>query len=556
MFNSSFEFITNLQYQVKSLTARVKAFESGEKFVSMRSDFMSQISAKDREIRNLKLDIADANCRIVTVRENWMQVFDDIEIEHAKKIQLKDREIEALRKKLLETEGKLATIQESLRWKGKELYETLVELEEEKGRNQKLKAQINRDYENSSIPSSMKPNRKKISNNREKTGRKPGGQPGHKGHGRKRLTPTNMFHIPAPEEYANNPEYRPTGRMITKQVVNLRVNVIVDEYSTPEFRNVQTGQRVHAHFPDSVVNDVNYGGSIKAFSFLLNNRYCVSTDKVREFLSELTDGELQISNGMINGLCKVFSGKTEAEQKAMFSDLILTPVMNTDFTSARLNGNNVQVIVCATPEKTMYFAREHKGHEGTKGTPVEDYQGILVHDHDLTFYSYGGGHQECLTHSLRYLKDIMVNEPDLTWHKQMRELIQEIIHHRNSMDSDTVNNAEKVNEYKARYKKILAIAQEEYEYNPPGKYYKDGYNLYKRLDKYMDNHLLFLDDIRVPTNNNLSERLLRIFKRKQKQAMTFRSFDSLSYLCNSMGIIESFRSLGKNIYKTITSIFN
>ena len=41
------------------------------------------------------------------------------------------------------------------------------------------KAQINRDYENSSIPSSKAVRRKKITNNREKTGRRPGGQPGH-----------------------------------------------------------------------------------------------------------------------------------------------------------------------------------------------------------------------------------------------------------------------------------------------------------------------------------------------------------------------------------------
>ena len=38
---------------------------------------------------------------------------------------------------------------------------------------QKLTAQINRNYENSSIPSSKSIARKKISNSREKTGRKP-----------------------------------------------------------------------------------------------------------------------------------------------------------------------------------------------------------------------------------------------------------------------------------------------------------------------------------------------------------------------------------------------
>ena len=39
-------------------------------------------------------------------------------------------------------------------------YETAAELEEEQGKNLKLHAQINRDYENSSIPSSNHPTEK------------------------------------------------------------------------------------------------------------------------------------------------------------------------------------------------------------------------------------------------------------------------------------------------------------------------------------------------------------------------------------------------------------
>ena len=75
-------------------------------------------------------------------------------------------------------------------------YETAAELEEERGKNVKLRAQINRDYENSSIPSSKSIKRKKIANSREKTGRKPGGQPGHPGH-RKKKTGTHTAGHPS-----------------------------------------------------------------------------------------------------------------------------------------------------------------------------------------------------------------------------------------------------------------------------------------------------------------------------------------------------------------------
>jgi len=553
--NLNFEFIANLQYKVKNLSARVRAFESGDKYITMKSEFKTQLSGKDQEIRRLKIEVADAHCETVTARKNWIQVFDDLENEHVNELQIRDREIEALKTKLQKTEDILAETMDKLREKIKEQYQSLTELEEEKGKNLKLKAQINRDYENSSIPSSRLVNRKKIPNSREKTGRKPGGQPGHKGHGRRKLSPTNKIHIPAPKEYEGNPNYRLTGRTITKQVINLSINVAVDEYDTPEFRDVITGQRVHADFPDGAVNDVNYGGSVKAFAFLLNSRCCVSIDKVREFLSGLTNGELQISKGMISGLCKAFSQRTEAEQRKAFADILLSPVMNTDFTNARLNGKNVQIAICATPDIALYFAREYKGHAGVKGTPVEEYQGILVHDHDKTFYNYGDHHQECMAHPIRYLKDSMINEPDLKWNTQMRGLIQEMIHHRNSLSPDAVPDSESVKEYERRYAEILALAKEEYEYEPPSVYYKDGYNLYKRLDKYMVNHLLFLHDMRIPTSNNLAERLLRVFKRKQKQVMAFRSFDSIDYLCNCMGMIELLRSQGQNLYSSAASVF-
>ena len=38
------------------------------------------------------------------------------------------------------------------------------------------------------------------------------------------------------------------------------------------------------------MDEVNYGGSVKAFLFLLNSDCCTSIDKSRKFLSDLTDG--------------------------------------------------------------------------------------------------------------------------------------------------------------------------------------------------------------------------------------------------------------------------
>ena len=74
------------------------------------------------------------------------------------------------------------------------LKERVGELEGELARKdaliERLNARLSRGPENSSLPPSSEPNRKRIPNSRVKTGRKPGGQPRHPGHGR---------HMPEPD---------------------------------------------------------------------------------------------------------------------------------------------------------------------------------------------------------------------------------------------------------------------------------------------------------------------------------------------------------------------
>jgi Transposase IS66 family len=331
----------------------------------------------------------------------------------------------------------------------------------------------------------------------------------------------------------------------------------VIEFYTEEYRNAKTGQRVHAPFPEGYQDEVNYDGSVKAFAFLLGNECNVSHDKVRLFLSELTGAELEISKGMINGLCAEFSAKTEAEQKEIYNTLLSSPVMNIDFTNANVNGKSAQVLICAAPDTAaaLFIAREKKGHEGIKDTPVEVYQGILVHDHDRTFYAYGLNHQECMQHNSRYLKGSEENEPELIWNQEMHPLVREMLHYRNGLGDDEALDAQKVGEFEERYDRILKKAEEEYEASPPSDYYREGYNLYMRLVKYKQNELLFLHDKRVPSNNSLCERLARVYKRKQKQVMVMRSFENLKSLCNSMSVIYLLRNTEDNLYQKASSIF-
>lgn len=325
--------------------------------------------------------------------------------------------------------------------------------------------QMHRDYENSSLPSSAKPNHKKIKNSRKPTARTPGAQPRHPGHKRPHLEPTAFQSIPVPDSILNHPDYYLTGKIITKQLVYISVSTHVTEYSTREYRNRLTGSRGHVPFPAGMVNDTNYGEN-----------------------------------------------------------------------------------------EMLYFFREHKGHEGLKGTPVEQYQQTLVHDHDKTYYNYGADHQECLAHVLRYLQDSIDNDPHLSWNSQMKEFLSSMIHE--TKENRTGLSDTLIESYYGRYDAILKLRHSEYQNSPPSKYYRNGFNLLKRITAYRNNHPLFLTHPESDYTDNLSERALRKYKRKQKQAVSFRCNSSVEFLCNAMSTIETRRLQGFNIYNTVLEVFS
>lgn len=553
-----FETVTTLQYRNRALSKQVEDFKSGEKYMQMEAEYKKLLRFHHQEMKRMENELSKAHSETVTVRRYWGEVMDDLDKEHQALVRRLMAQIERLKKQNQELARQRDAAQDKLRERTQQYYAIAVELEDERGKNKKLTAQVNRDFENSSIPSSMqKPGRKRIPNSREKTGRKPGGQPGHKGHCRKKHAAAQTYEIPAPAEYADSPDYYETGRMIRKQKVCIRLKTEVIEYITKEYRNRKTGARVHAPFPEGYVNEVNYDGTVKALAFLLGNECSVSHQKIRKLLSELTDGEIEISDGLVNGLSEEFSAKTEWEKKEILKKLMTSPVMNADFTNASVNGESAQVLVLASPSENvaLYIGREKKGHEGVRGTPLESYMGTVVHDHDLTFYSYGSGHQECIQHDIRYLTGSLQNEPELTWNGQMLDLFRKMLHYRNGLSEEEALSPAVVSGFEAEYDRILEKAEEEYENEPPGDYYREGYNLYVRLRKYKENELLFLHDKRVPASNSLCERLARVYKRKQKQAVTLRSQENLCYICDGLSVVYLLRANEENVYQKISEIY-
>ena len=555
MNDQQYFLTTSLSYQLRAARQELSSFRKGEAYVKLRRDYESIIRDLNLTIKKLRQERDDFSFSRREITRQWMDVLEDVQKEHEKEVAKLKKAITELVDIVASLKNRNAELDEKRKKALNDYYKTATKLEDAQGLIVKLMAQVNHNYENSSMPSSKCINRKKITNNREKTGKKPGAQAGHPHHPRKSMEPDQVVEIPVEEKLKDPSRYVPTGNIISKQVIGITVVPVVTEYRAAEFYDKKKGRNVHSAFPGQVTDDVNYDGSIKAFLFLLNSRCNVSLEKTARFVSDITDGALSPSVGMINGLCREFSLKSRQEQDDLFKALLDAPVMHVDGTVARVNGNNNNVVVCSNGAATMYFARENKGHAGIKDTPVETFGGILIHDHEACFYNYGSDHQECMVHIERHLRDSIENEKNLTWNGQMLTLIQEMIHENNIAPAEGIAD-EKIGEFEARYDAIVQTAAKEYEDDPPSDYYRDGYNLYLRMTPYKHNHLLFLSNPLVDPDNNLCERKARILKGKINQAISLRSFEHLIYFCECLSVLDHFATDNRdNLYQSVKEVF-
>ena len=539
------EYYTALEYKYKAQQRRIADFESGaeyQKLKKVKDDLLAELNQTSRTFKEI---IRKLEKELENISGKWLEVVGDVEKE-------KDKEILVLKKKLQEKEEELQKekeenkrLKEQLKAGRKEITEVRSELMDKQEKIEKLDAQLHQNFKNSSVPSSASNFRGVVTNNREKSGKKAGGQPGHKGHARKHYEADNSVFIPAPEEITSNPDwYEQTGETgeIHKQKVTLNISVQVTDYWSKVYRNRKTGARYHAPFPDGLTLDVTYDDGIRAVIFLLKNHANVSEGKISELFNMLTKGKLKISTGMINGINKEFSKKSESEQKEIFEKLMKAPVMHTDMTNVRKNGKLKNIIVCTDKENVYYAFRNTKGDAAVQGTPLEFFAGTVIHDHDKTFYHYGISHQECNEHNKRYLKGAAEIETELTWHMKMRELLIEM--NKTRENQKRILGEEQVMDFERRYDGILDLADKEYNDNPPSQYNRKGFNLKKKLRVYREPTLGFLRNPTLDFTNNEAERTLRKIKRHMVNSGTFRGMTDASAeeYAASMSVLQTIRN--------------
>lgn len=559
MTNKAFFSMTAQQYELQRLARKVASLESGAEIVKLKNEKTNLLNYYEKNIKKLKKELELSHAETVKVCSIWFEVFEDLEAEKQKITEQMEKKIRELEKKNLEMARQRDEALDKLRESKKAEYEAKTALQEAQDKIEALNIRISKDYTNSSKPSSQNPNHKKICNGRVKSGKNPGAQKNHEHHPRKKPENiTQIVEIPPTEEILNNPDLKATEKYIEKYLVSCRLVVETTKFRTQIFRNRKNGSRVHAKFPENVKDDVNYDGTVKACAYLLKDKCNVSIGNVKDFLREISNGELDLSTGMISNLTKEFSSKTDQERDEIFLKLYSSPVLHADFTFGRVAGKQGTVLICADEDGTvLYQSKDKKGDEGVKGSPLEFYKGITVTDHEAALIKHGEKHQECLSHISRYLVGSIENEKNLTWNKVMKEWISEALAYWNNIKkgADQEDNQKDTN-FLNRYDEMVELAKKEYDYEPPNDYYREGYNLYKRMYEDREDYVLFIKDKSVPPTNNIAERYARVYKRKNIQAMCFRSKNGVEYFCNGLSVIQTIKNRGENLFIAVTNRFN
>ena len=158
---NSFETITVLQYRLKAAQEELAAFQSGEKYIRMEKQHLTQVRALERRIAKLEAAVAKEHSHAITIRNQWFEIFEQLQKECDRMVAEAVKKADMMEKRAIRAERQRDTALEKVTFQRRELYKVKTELDDEKQKVQKLTAQINRNYENSSIPSSKSIARKK-----------------------------------------------------------------------------------------------------------------------------------------------------------------------------------------------------------------------------------------------------------------------------------------------------------------------------------------------------------------------------------------------------------
>lgn len=557
-----FEINMSLQCEVKSLKRTIEEYKSGKKYLKIQEDHNRIVKGYIKEIKRLKKELSAAHAQAVTVREIWTDECDRIWQEHLSKMGQKDEKIRRLEDKIWDVQGKSDEKITALTIEYEDkLYEKDCIIDELKNKLAHAEALLGRDSTNTSLPTGQTPpdKEKHIPNSRRGSGKKKGGQPGHKKHTLEKPPieeVTEEIGHPLEEgQYCpacGSENFIYTGEYEERYEIDVEVIVKKKLHKFWLYQCNDCGEIVRAGIDPNLRAECQYGPTVQAIALSLMNTTNAAINKVPLLLSGMTNGEVRPSEGYIAKLMKRAAKKLDLFMQDMFKAITARTLLYWDDTVLMADRKRICLRFYGDEDVAYYVAHDKKDMDSIIEDGILDAltkETMVMHDHNSINYNgrFSFLNIECNAHLQRDLQKI-VDETGHAKPKELKEFISTTIKDRNDLISNGGKGFEDsyVEGFECKLTDILGEAEEDAEKNTS--IYSGPFEraVIRRIQKYRDNYFAWVRDFAIPTTNNLSERALRGVKTKMKVAGQFSSTQNANHYARIRTYIETCRRNGIN----------
>lgn len=434
-----------------------------------------------------------------------------------------------------------------------------------------LEGQQAKDSHNSSLPPSSDRFVRLPKSLRQKSGKKPGGQQGHRGHHLRQaeiLDEVRVYAVEACENCQHDLHAHPATLPERRQVMDLPVKRLwITEHRVEEKQCPQCFHLTRASFPTSVLAPAQYGTGIQILATYLVEGQAVPYARASQLLQELLG--VQLSAGSIASFVKTCHQQLADVETSLKTALVKQKVIHQDETGLRVGKEGWWVHVCSTDRLTHYAAHPSRGRTGLDAIGIAPaFVGTSVHDGLVSYQGYRFIEALCNVHHLRELTFVEEVLKQI-WAKKMKELLLEM--------KAEVEQAKATGQHELaipvlarflrRYDEIVASGyfvnpppppprKSEHSKRKPGKAKQNpARNLLDRLSQRKFAVLRFLHDFEVPFDNNQAERDLRMIKVQQKVSGCFRTEMGIAMFCRIRSYLSTLRKQGIKLYSALDHTF-
>jgi transposase len=420
---------------------------------------------------------------------------------------------------------------------------------------ERLEDQFKKDSSNSSKPPSSdhgshaKPKDRSL---RGRSGKKSGGQKGHRGH--------TLQRTDSPDEtIMHRLKVCPlTGRKLTDADVVRQIRCQVFDIPEPKFKVTEhiyfvyavpgSSKTVHKPLLPGASAPVQYGPRFGSLLIYLRDYQLIPMARISQLTHDLY-GQ-RISEDTINRFrtpCYKHLGEFEEQLKKR---LLQSPVLHADETGIGIEKQTEWLHVLSNDKFTYLWASDHRGGKAIDEMGIlRDYRGTLVHDFFRSYLKLDCEHALCNAHLLREL-NFFIEVKEHKWAKKMQELLRCAL----KKPEKTTSQG-----WKQRYARIISEAKIEHPYEPKprtkgqrGQIAKPPVNnLIERFENYREDILRFLSDNAVPFTNNQGERDLRMAKVQQKISGSFRTWAGARRFARIRSYISTAQKQETSIYEAL-----